>query len=41
MGYREAGSNARDVYLTQVTSRMGTATVKQEDEANIRTIATE
>ena len=39
MDYREQGSHARGVYLTQDTSRMGTARVKQEEEADIRIIA--
>ena len=32
----ERGSHARGVYLTQYTSHMGTARVKQEEEANTR-----
>ena len=32
----ERGSHARGVYLTQDTSRMGTAGVKQEEEADTR-----
>ena len=38
MDYRERGSHARGVYLTQDTSRMGTARVKQEQEADTRII---
>ena len=34
MDYKERGSHARGVYLTQDTSRMGTARVKQEEEAD-------
>ena len=41
MGYREPGSNARDVYPTQYTSRMGTARIKQEEETDTRIIARE
>ena len=37
MDYRERESHARDVYLTQHTSRMGTVRVKQE-EADTRII---
>ena len=33
---RERGSHARDVYPTQYTSCMGTARVKQEEEADTR-----
>ena len=36
MDYRDRGSYARDVYLTQYTSRMGTTMVKQEEEADTR-----
>ena len=36
MGYRERGSNALGVYPTQDTSRVGTARVKQEEEADTR-----
>ena len=36
MDYRERRSHARGVYLTQYTSRMGTASVKQEEEADTR-----
>ena len=35
MDCRERGSHARGVYPTQDTSRMGTARVKQEEEADI------
>ena len=41
MDYRERGSHARCVYLTQGTSRMGRARVKQEKEADTRIIAEE
>ena len=34
MIYREQGSHARGVYLTQYTSRTGTGRVKQEDETD-------
>ena len=34
--YRERGSHARGVYLTQYTSRMGTARVKEEVGADTR-----
>ena len=34
MEYRERGSHARGVYLTQDTSRMGILRVKQEEEAD-------
>ena len=34
MACREQGSHARGVYPTQDTSRMGTARVKQEEEAD-------
>ena len=36
MDYRERRSHARGVYLTQYTSRMGTARVKQEVGADTR-----
>ena len=36
MDCRERESHARGVYLTQDTSRMGTASVKQEEEADTR-----
>ena len=35
MDYREQGSHARGVYLTQYTSRMETARMKQEEERDI------
>ena len=38
---RDRGSHARGVYPSQDTSRMGTATVKQEEEADTRIIAKE
>ena len=41
MDCRERGSHARAVYPTQDTSRMGTAGVKQEEEADTRIIAIE
>ena len=34
MDYREAGSHTRGVYPTQDTSRIGTAKVEQEEEAD-------
>ena len=34
MDCRERGSHARGVYPTQYTSRMGTARMKQEEEAD-------
>ena len=34
MDYRGRGSHARGVYLTQNTSRMGTARMKQEGETD-------
>ena len=34
MNYSERGSHARGVYLTEYTSRMGTAMMKQEKEAD-------
>ena len=33
---RDRGSHARGVYLTQDTSHMGTARVKQEEETDTR-----
>ena len=36
--YRERGSHSRGVYSTQDTSRMGTARVKEEEEADTRII---
>ena len=41
MDYRERGSHARSVYPTLDTSRMGTARVKQEEEADTRIILKE
>ena len=41
MDYRERGSHARGVYPTQDTSRMGTAMMKQEEEADTRIIVKE
>ena len=41
MDYREQGFHARGVYPTQYTSRIGTARVKQEEEADKRIIARE
>ena len=41
MDYRERRSQARDVYPTQYTSHMGTARVKQEEEADTRIIVIE
>ena len=41
MDYRERGSQARGVYLTQDTSRIETARVKEEEEADTRMIARE
>ena len=41
MDCRERGSHARGVYLTQDTSLMGTARVKQEEEADTRIIERE
>ena len=38
MDYMERGSHAQGVYPTQDTSRIGTARVKQEEEANTRII---
>ena len=38
MDCRERGSHARDVYPTQDTSRMRTASVKLEEEAYISVI---
>ena len=37
----ERGSHARGVYPIQDTSRMGTAKIKQEEQADIRIIARE
>ena len=36
MDYRERGSYPWGVYPTQYTARMGTARVKQEEEADTR-----
>ena len=41
MNYRKQGSHARGVYPTQYTSCMGTARVKQEEEADTSVIARE
>ena len=41
MDYRERGYRARGVYLTQDTSRMETAMVKQEEDADARIIGKE
>ena len=41
MDCTERGSHARGVYSTQDTSRMATARVKQEEEADTRKIARE
>ena len=41
MDCRERGSNARGLYPTQYTSRMGTARMKQEEEADKRMIVKE
>ena len=41
MDCREQGSHARGVYPTQDTSRMGTARVKREEEADTKIIAKE
>ena len=41
LDYRKRGSHARGVYPTQYTSRMGTARVKQEEEADTRIIIKE
>ena len=41
MNYRERGSHARGVYPTRDTSRMGTARVKQEEEADTRILVKE
>ena len=38
MDYSERGSHARGVYPTQYTSRIGTARMKQEEEADTRII---
>ena len=41
MNYRERGSHGRGVYLTQYTTRMGTARVKQEVGAGTRIVVKE
>ena len=41
MDYQELGSHARGAYPTQYTSRMETARMKQEEEADTRTIVIE
>ena len=41
MDRRERGSHARGVYPTQYTSRMGTARMIQEEEADTRIIVKE
>ena len=41
MDYRERGSHVRGVYPTQYTSGMGTARMKQEEEADTRIIVKE
>ena len=41
MDYRERGTHARGVYLTQDTSRMGTVIVKEEEKTDTRIIAKE
>ena len=38
MDYQKMGTHARGVYPTQHTSRMGTARMKQEEEADTRII---
>ena len=38
MDYRELGSHARGVYPTQYTSRTRTASMKQEEETDTRTM---
>ena len=38
MDYMKRGSHARGVYPTQYTLRMGTAMIKQEEEADTRII---
>ena len=39
--YRERGSHARSVYPTQDTSRIGTARVKRDQEADTRIVVVE
>ena len=41
MDYREGGSHARGAYPTQDISRMGTARVEKEEEADTRIIVIE
>ena len=41
MDYTEHRTHARGVYPTQDTSRMGTATVKREEETDTRIIVIE
>ena len=41
MDYRERGSLARGVYTTQDTSSIGTARVKEEEEAGTKIIVKE
>ena len=41
MGCRERGSHALDLYLTEDTSRMETARVKEAEEADTRIITKE
>ena len=41
VGYRKRGSHARGVHPTQDASLMGTAMMKQEEEADTRIIARE
>ena len=41
LDYRERGSHARGVHPTQDTSRMGTPTVKQEEETDTGIIVQE
>ena len=41
MDCRKRGSHARGVYPTKDTSRMGTASVKEEEEADTRIIVKE
>ena len=41
MDYRKQESHARGVYPTQYITRMGTARVKQEEEADPRIIVKE
>ena len=41
MDYRERRSHARGVHPTQYTSRLGTARMKQEEEADTRILVIE